>query len=351
VAAPPAQVPTPRGPDPDRTPSTPPEQRPAEAPARRRRGNAVILPLCALLLAAWAATCLVDVPNSALVGLATVCPAVGVLAIPVIAVAVHRRRLIIAGIAAAAAVLPWLVVAGYGAGGPGAAPARTDLGVRVLTVNAGEGQADAAQIVDAARSHQADVVVVTELTGTLAHDLTVNGIGTTLNPSWVNVDGPAAGGIGVWSRFDTQSVTPLTGTRLPAALIVLDTSAGSIRLLAAHVSPPSVRDARRWREDLRVIGDAGGGDQPRLVVGDLNATAWHAAFRNLSAAGLRDAADVLGHGLRNTWPQWAPVPLAALDHVLVGGGVGVRSVETLTVDGSDHRGLLVESTLRAPQGS
>jgi endonuclease/exonuclease/phosphatase (EEP) superfamily protein YafD len=328
----------------------PPAQRPVEPPARRRRGKAVILPLCALLLAGWAVTCLVDVPNPVLVGLATVCPAVGVLAIPVIAVAVHRRRLITAGIAAAAAVLPWVIVAGYGAGGPGAAPARNDLGVRVLMVSAQEGHADAAQIVDAARSHQADVVVVTELTGTLAHDLTVNGIGATLNPSWVNVDGPAAGGIGVWSRFDTRSVTPLNGMRWPASLIVLDTSAGPVTLLAAHVSPPSVGDARRWREDLRVIGDAGGGDQPRLVVGDLNATAWHAAFRGLSASGLRDAADVLGRGLRNTWPQWAPVPLAALDHVLVGGGVGVRSVETLTIDGTDHRGLLVETALRSDPG-
>jgi endonuclease/exonuclease/phosphatase (EEP) superfamily protein YafD len=306
--------------------------------------------MCALLLAAWAATCLVDVANPALVGLATLCPAVGVLAVPVIAVAVHRRRLITAAIAAAAAVLPWAAVAGYGAGGPGAAPARDDLGVRVLTVSAREGHADAAQIVDAVRSRQADVVVITELTGTLAHDLTVNGIGGTLNPSWVNVDGPVAGGIGVWSRFDTQSVTPLAGTRWPAAQIVLDTSAGSIMLLAVHVSPPSPRDARRWRADLRVIGAAGSGSQPRLVVGDLNATAWHAAFRGLSAAGVRDSADVLGHGLRNTWPQWAPIPLAALDHVLVGGGVGIRSVETLAIDGTDHRALLVEATLRSPQG-
>jgi endonuclease/exonuclease/phosphatase (EEP) superfamily protein YafD len=260
------------------------------------------------------------------------------------------RYLLTAGIAAAAAVLPWAAVAGYGAGGPGAAPGRGDLGVRVLTVSAAEGHGDAAQIVDAVRSRQADVVVVTELTGTLAHDLTVNGIGGTLNPSWVDVEGTAAGGIGVWSRFDTRSITPLAGTRWPAAQIVLDTSAGSITLLAAHVSAPSPREAGRWREDLRAIGAAAGGNQPRLVVGDLNATAWHAAFRSLSSAGVRDAADVLGSGLRNTWPQWAPIPLAALDHVLVGGGVGVRSVETLAIDGTDHRALLVEATLRSPQG-
>ena len=131
---------------------------------------------------------------------------------------------------------------------------------------------------------------------------------------------------------------------------MLGTSAGSITLLAAHVSPPSPTDALRWREDLRVIGAAGTGDQPRLVVGDLNATAWHAAFRDLSAAGLRDSADVLGNGLRNTWPQWAPIPLAARDHVLVGGGVGVRSVDTLAIDGTHHRALLVEATLKSPQG-
>ena len=333
-----------------RPPAPPPGfPAPGEAPAGVSRGNPVILPVCAVLLAAWAATCLLDIANPALVALATMCPLVGVLAVPVIALAVRRRRLVTAALAAVAALLPWVLVSGYAAGGPGPVPGRGDVPVRVLTVNAELGQANAAQIVNAVRGNEVDVLVVTELTGGLAHDLTVQGIGGTLTPAWVAVDGtPAGGGIGVWSssRFGPPRVTPLPGTRWPAGRIVLATPAGPLTVIAAHVSQPFPSDTRSWRQDLRVIGTAVPDDgQPRLVVGDLNATPWHAALRTLSGAGMHDAADVLGKGLRNTWPQWTPIPLAALDHVLVGGPVGVRSVRTLVVDGTDHRGLLVEATL------
>jgi endonuclease/exonuclease/phosphatase (EEP) superfamily protein YafD len=315
------------------------------------RGNPVILPACAVLLAAWAATCLLDIPNPAMVALATMCPVVGVLAVPVIALAVRRRRLVTAALAGVAALLPWVLVAGYAAGGPGPAPSRGDVAVRVLTVNAKLGQANPAQLVNAVRGNGVDVLVVTELTGGLAHDLTVRGIGGTLRPAWVSVDGTPGSGIGVWSSFGTASVSPLPGTRWPAGRIVLTTPAGSLILVAAHVSQPFPSDTQSWRQDLRVIGTAATVDgQPRLVVGDLNATPWHAALRTLSGAGMHDAADILGKGLRNTWPQWTPVPLAALDHVLVGGPVGVRSVRTLVIDGTDHRGLLVEATLRRSNG-
>jgi len=82
-----------------------------------------------------------------------------------------------------------------------------------------------------------------------------------------------------------------------------------------------------------------------VLVGDLNATPWNEQFRRLQkASGLSDAADVLGKGLRPTWPVWSPMPLSPVDHVLVGGGVGVRSVGTATVPGSNHRALVVEVT-------
>jgi endonuclease/exonuclease/phosphatase (EEP) superfamily protein YafD len=76
-------------------------------------------------------------------------------------------------------------------------------------------------------------------------------------------------------------------------------------------------------------------------VGDLNATPWQPGFRKLTKAGWRDAADVVGQGLRPTWPSWAPLALAPLDHVLVSGAVGVSGADTTDIRGSDHRALIV----------
>jgi endonuclease/exonuclease/phosphatase (EEP) superfamily protein YafD len=334
----------------------PTDERPIAQPdgdgprADRRRGRWV-LPVLAGLLVLTSLTCLLDTPVSVLVAIATFCPVVALAAVPVIAFGARGRRWVTVAAAAAAALLPWGLVVGYALPGPSpTVPAGQK--IRVLTVNAQFGKADPEQIVSAVQKMGVDVLVVTELTNQLAHDLTPAGLPGLLQPRWVDVDAPAAGGIGVWSRFEASGVQPLTGTRWPAAKLTLTTPGGPVELVATHVSPPVPGpSAASWRKDLSVLTDAAGsGDAPRLVVGDLNATPWHAPFRRLTGHGLHDAADVLGHGLRNTWPAWAPAPLTALDHVLVGGPVDVTTVDTVAIDGTDHRALVVRLTVPGADG-
>lgn len=81
-------------------------------------------------------------------------------------------------------------------------------------------------------------------------------------------------------------------------------------------------------------------------MGDFNSTLDHRPLRALLGTGYRDAADVLGRGLRATWPtDTAITPVAAIDHVLVEQICLVRSFETLPMPGADHRAVVAEIAL------
>jgi endonuclease/exonuclease/phosphatase (EEP) superfamily protein YafD len=130
-----------------------------------------------------------------------------------------------------------------------------------------------------------------------------------------------------------------------------------VQVIAAQVSSPFppqfpfVFDANRWHQDLRRLTEVASASRTghRILVGDLNATPWHADFRSLTrATGLRDAGDVVGRGLRPTWPAWGLPAVAPVDHVLVSDQVGVRSVGTVMISGTSHRALVVE--LAIPRG-
>lgn len=321
--------------------------RPDGQPRRRGRIGRFLLPLIALMLALSAVSTLLPGDNSLQVLLAAMAPLGALIAVPVIALAVHHHRPVTAIAAGLAAVLPWALVVGYATAGP--QPAAAAVPLRIMLVNSNEGQVNAADVVNAVREHGVDLLVVNELTSVLAHDLTTAGIGGTLHARFISTTASASGEIGIWARPEVTDSAAVTETNMPAMTGQIQTAAGPIRLIAGH-SPrpyppvaPFVGDAQPWADDLRALAVAGSGDGPRVFVGDLNATPWNKQFRDLQAtSGLVDAANVLGKGLRPTWPVWSPMPLSPVDHVMVGGGIGVRSIGTAVVGGSNHRALVVE---------
>jgi endonuclease/exonuclease/phosphatase (EEP) superfamily protein YafD len=334
-----------------RAPAPHPDARRRRVPANRRRRLRAVLPLCALLLALWSASCLVDVDLAPVALLAAATPAVALFAVPVLALSMHRHRYAVAAVTLIAAVLPWGMVAGYAVSGPGPAPARGAPRIQVMTLNAQLGHADAGQVVAAVRDQAVNLLVVTELTSGLAHELTISGLGRYLDPVWVEVPAAPAGGIGVWStRTGTPPATSVVGgTRWPAGTSWLTLGGTQVWVTSVHVSAPMLVGSSRWRDDLAALaGSVRGRQGPRLVVGDLTATPWNAPFRQLTATGVQDAANVAGGGLRATWPAWSPVPVTALDHVLVGGGISVRSVSTRRIAGTDH--LALTANLALPPG-
>jgi len=143
--------------------------------------------------------------------------------------------------------------------------------------------------------------------------------------------------------------TTVPGTHWPAVRAVLDTGHGRLTVVAGHVVPPTLTSAGSWSTDLAALHRAGDVSGPVTVLGGLNGTPWNAQFRAAAGGGLHDAGDVLGRGIRPTWPTWLGIPLLPLDHALVGGKVGVQSLSGVSIDGTDHRALLV--ALQVPDRS
>jgi endonuclease/exonuclease/phosphatase (EEP) superfamily protein YafD len=302
-----------------------------------------------LLLLGWALATLVgDVrwgPLSILpVGLASMSPLIAVPALIVVTLAARRRSWVSVVLAAVAAVLPWTFMIGYVV--PAPAPRGPTVPLRALLVTAHDGAADAAEITAAARSQGADLVVVTELSSGLAHDLTTTGLARQLSPRYVSVSetGPADAGIAIYSRYPVDDVQPLVGTQWPAVRARVVVGSTPVTVVAGHSGRPAIDHLDAWRRDLRTFGAAARVKGPVLVLANLNATPWHPQFRQLVSGRLHDAADVLGRGLRPTWPAWSAVPLLPTDHALV-AGLGVTSLGTVVISGTDHRALSVEVQL------
>jgi endonuclease/exonuclease/phosphatase (EEP) superfamily protein YafD len=311
---------------------------------RHRPGRPVLVP-AAMLLAAWAGTCVLDVVrpeplDRLVVAAAAVSSLAVVAAIPVVALAIRGRFWITAALAAVASLVPWLFVLGYAAPA-GALPAD---GVRlsVMLLDADGAGADAPSVVAAVARQPVDVLVITETSSLLTHRLTTSGLDPRLEARWVSPPGGSvSGSLCVYSRYPVTAVEQVDGTRWPAVRLTLDVGRGTVSVVAGRASPWE-QGTTTWRKDLAALGAAARLPGPAVLAGTLDANAQQPAFRRLTGSGLRDGAAVLGRGVRPTWPSWSPLPLLPLDHVLVGKGVGVRSVGTLAVAGTSHRALVAD---------
>jgi endonuclease/exonuclease/phosphatase (EEP) superfamily protein YafD len=328
-----------RNPNDDRDEDDQPEPKRQHGP--RRRQVAVWLTFASLLLAGWAATSFIDSGNFAVVALAAIAPLVSVLALPVIAVGVASKHLVPTAIAVVAALLPWTLVPGYAAAGPGSIEVGSKSTLRVMSVDGAAGQASAKDIVQVTRLYAVDVVVVTDLTNELAHDLTVEGLSALAPSRWVDVKAGSVHGTGLWARPDIEITTPITGLSRAGIDGLIDAGQTKVGISVVHLAGTPLRPGSAWHSDLNELADRTPPAKDSFIVGDLNAGPWQPAFRRLTGSKWRDAADVVGQGLRPTWPSWSPLPIAPVDHVLTSPGLGVAGADTTNIAGSTHRALIV----------
>ncbi|NMO92513.1 endonuclease/exonuclease/phosphatase family protein [Actinomycetospora sp. TBRC 11914] len=328
---------------------------PGEAPGRAAARRAVVLAVATLLAV------VVLVPDT--VGLDRVLPfavlaalrpdlAAGLGGVALVLLAWRRRwwpalvPVLVVAAVAGAVVVPRAVAA------PAPPPGGTAL--TVLELNAFEGHADPRAIAALARSQGADLIVLPEsgerMRARLAPLLPGWRTWTNAPPSAPDVRGivvaaaPRAGDVTA-RRLDTD-------TRYPWAEVT-GGILGPTRLVAVHLVSPVPGWVSYWPGELEMLRQwcAPGGDPtPAMVVGDLNATGDHSAFR-AGTAGCTDAATATGGSLVPTWrssfPRWFG---AQIDHVLTrpgadGSGPRARSTEVVAVPGSDHRALLTRLRL------
>jgi endonuclease/exonuclease/phosphatase (EEP) superfamily protein YafD len=219
------------------------------------------------------------------------------------------------------------------------------VGLRVISANLREGQADPGYLVRSARE-QADVLAFQELTPHEVDRLSAAGLDATFPYRWLDARAGASG-VGVWSRLPMHAAKRIGGYTfaLVSAQIRIAGISTDPTVVVAHITGPWPQPIDGWRRDLdrlpvtllEVARQTGGG--PVIVAGDLNSTTDMRSFRGLLRNGYRDAVEQSGAGFEPTFPaDWRLPPFIAIDHILT-RSCTATSLRTIKIPGSDHWGL------------
>lgn len=231
----------------------------------------------------------------------------------------------------------------------GAAQAAADDGGRPLTVvclNVLCTNRDTARTLAYLRATRADLVVLLEVDHRWADALA----GLAADYPFAHLEPrDSFEGLALLSRWPLHDIDVVDfGTRgSPSIVTTVASAAGPVEVIATHPRPPlTPAFDREIRAHLRAVGRrAAAAPGPCLVIGDLNATPWSAAFRGLvRAGGLVDSAR--GRGIQPTWNARLWAPRIPIDHVLVTPDVTVIDRQIGPDVGSDH--LPIEARLRLP---
>ena len=327
------------------SPTTPPDGAPTPTTRPRPGGRAVGLVLWVLGGVVLAMTLVRAVPYDGVTPLAQVVgvtPWVLPLALLVAATALVLRRRLLAILCAVALVAQVAWVAPFFVPGAGIeADAQGTL--RVLTVNAYFGQADAAAVVQMVHEQDADVLAVVELTADFHDRLEAAGIETVM-PHHVDAKvGTGSPGSGLWSRtaLTDPDTTEWSTFAMPAATV--DVDGVPVRVTAVHPVPPLPEITGVWHQEMADLARRAHDEPlPQVLLGDFNSTYDHASFRAVLGDRFHDATRTAGRGLNLSWPVGERVPtFLDLDHVVVDEGMRVDDLSSLVVPGSDHRALAV----------
>jgi endonuclease/exonuclease/phosphatase (EEP) superfamily protein YafD len=150
-------------------------------------------------------------------------------------------------------------------------------------------------------------------------------------------------GIGLYSKrpFDRASIRRYGPLGRPTAVGTLTLDGRELAVVATHPPPPVTGELSAARDrQLAELADAAPTLSDRvLVLGDLNASPWSAAFREfVGAARLYDSRR--GFGLQPTWPSGSVLTGIPIDHVLYSNGLGVVDRRVGPDVGSDHRPVI-----------
>ncbi|MFO0749262.1 MAG: endonuclease/exonuclease/phosphatase family protein [Myxococcota bacterium] len=264
--------------------------------------------------------------------------AVGTAAVALLALALRQK---VAGLAALGlvAVNAALVVPPCFGSPAAGAPALT-----VISANVNSANTDYATLLGEVRRRRPDVLVVLEVSEGWARAL-AEGL-----PDYTSRTIVARGdnfGIALLARVPLSAeVIAFTADAPPSIVAHIPRDGRDLVLVATHPMPPVGASAAARRDaQLAAVADLARRSGPLVVVvGDLNATPWSSAFRDLEDAGLADTR--AGFGLQATWPAgFAPMAIP-IDHCLVGAGLGASGREVLDDIGSDHYPIAVALVAR-----
>jgi endonuclease/exonuclease/phosphatase family protein len=221
--------------------------------------------------------------------------------------------------------------------GANPAPADGATALVVMSANLRLGEADAATLVQLATEQDVDLLVVQEVTPALLAELDGEGLAAVL-PHRAGDPAEAAGGTMAFARTPLTDPARVTTSFGGWAFTMVD-----LRVLAVHPTYPV--DGPGWASDQASVAEAVATEHPDVVVGDFNATMDHAPMRALEDRGYRDVGELANVGWQPTWPaegryDHLGVPLAQIDHVLIGPRLVALDQHTTRVPDTDHLALV-----------
>jgi endonuclease/exonuclease/phosphatase family metal-dependent hydrolase len=207
----------------------------------------------------------------------------------------------------------------------------------VMTSNLRLGNAEPEAVLHVARAEDVDILVLSEVTPRLQRRLEELGL-TELLPHRAGKAEPGATGTLIYAREPISEVEEIPTEHRSWAVTV-----SGLRVFGVH---PAYPYASSWAHDQDLLTAEARREHPDLILGDHNASLDNPPFRALLGTGLRDAAEEANSGWQPTWPTFGfkglPVPLAAIDHVLVGESVVARATWVHDIPGTDHRALVAD---------
>jgi endonuclease/exonuclease/phosphatase (EEP) superfamily protein YafD len=160
--------------------------------------------------------------------------------------------------------------------------------------------------------------------------------------------------VSIYARREPQQMRMVSLGELRAASAVVPCESTALHVLG--VIPTAVVEAggyRAWRRQITALANhVPHVHEPMVVAGDLNTTTFRPGIDELLAAGLVDAHESLGQGLKASFKLAAGGffgrigPLVRLDHALLNRRVHALDVRDLAAAGSDHHPFLVTLAVR-----
>lgn len=271
--------------------------------------------------------------------------------------AVLGRRRWMAGAAAGlvAVQLFWLVPLDYGQAeaDAGEGKAQGTLELRVMSLNAKLGRADAAEIVRLVRENGITLLTIQEYTQALEDRLGDAGLAGLL-PNRISAPAGRAAGNAVYSvhKLERTGTVPDSHFSMPLIRLTAESEGkrAVVELTNVHTRAPVGVGLPKWRSDLAALGQVVSRPGNEVLAGDFNASYDHAEFRQLLQGDGRKVVDVgmaQGSRLIPTWPMdGLLLPGITIDHIVTSPSVRNAGYAVHRVPGTDHAAIMV--TLSVP---